>query len=86
MQQDTQSKIDRLAGILDTLAQVQRQADELMVDIAINGGRGSKAALCRLLEIKPQSFDDRLAAAKNRLAAAENRIAAAENRIASEPE
>jgi hypothetical protein len=68
MQQDTQRKIDRLAGILDALATVQRQADMLMLDVADNGGRGSKAALCRLLEIQPQSLEPRLTAARRRIA------------------
>ncbi|MFI5749024.1 hypothetical protein ACIBBE_24530 [Streptomyces sp. NPDC051644] len=68
MEKDTQSKIDRLAGVLGRLAQTQREADELMVDIATNGGHGSQAALSRLLEIKPQSLDGRITAAKNRIA------------------
>ncbi|MFF3734058.1 hypothetical protein ACFYXM_28070 [Streptomyces sp. NPDC002476] len=68
MKQETQNKIDRLAGILGRLAEVQREADVLMIDIATNGPRGSQVALSRLLGIQPQSLPDRITAAKNRIA------------------
>ncbi|WP_141658536.1 hypothetical protein [Streptomyces mutabilis] len=69
MNQETQAQIDRLAGVLSRLSAVQREADLLLTAIAESGDRGSKAALCRLLDIKPQSLDDRLTAARKRITA-----------------
>lgn len=71
--QEIEDDLARLSRALDELEVAQHKADKLLIRIADSGVHGAKTALCRELDIQPQSLPDRLAAARKRIAAMEPR-------------
>jgi hypothetical protein len=69
MKQSTLDDLAELEKTLAELAEVQRRADILLLAVVDSRDRGSQAAVCRLLGIKPQSLRERIIAARKRIAA-----------------